>query len=234
MARHTCVSVAIPLSVQSSDCPPPKMRLGMERFGMEALGAMALASAFVVFVTSIVALFRPLPQFWLPDKRRAGIAAAVSFVLMVGIANLLPQPEREPEPVQEEPAPVVAAPVQEEAISDAACSVDVDCWAKRHLAEATVKCTEFLSLTGPYWEGRPWEHLVRDRESQLQILRAQGEMLFSEWTWFEGSSREIISYWGNQYRFKDGRIITTPRFSCHYSPKEEKTRSHLINTFWPG
>lgn len=66
---------------------------------MEALVAILMLSLLVVLVTAIIALFRPLPQFWLPEKRRAAIVAAGSFVLLGGVAQLAPDEMLEP-PVQ--------------------------------------------------------------------------------------------------------------------------------------
>lgn len=48
---------------------------------MEALVAVLMLSLLVVFVTALIALFRPLPQFWLPERGRAAIVAAVAFIL---------------------------------------------------------------------------------------------------------------------------------------------------------
>ena len=58
---------------------------------METIGAMLLAGFFVVFFTAVFAIFRPLPQFWLESRRKAGLVAAGAFVLMVGMGQLIPE-----------------------------------------------------------------------------------------------------------------------------------------------
>ena len=176
---------------------------------MEDMTDVLVLGLLFVFITSLVAFIRPLPKLWAFIQKRKGIVALGSFILMVVVVNLLSDSE------------------ERRASRESSCQADISCWGRWHLADATAECTSSLSLSMPYMDGGPWEH-VQNREVQMQILRAQGEMLLSEWSWLEDSSRGIISYWGNQYRLKDGRgIINTPRFNCRYILKEKRARLSL-------
>ncbi len=184
----------------------------MESLGMEALTAMVLATIVIVFGTSVFALFRPLPDVWLPTRKRAGITAAVAFVLMAGLTNLLPEPEREPEPAQEtkveaeEPTPVLAEPEpvqeQEPVVSEEdKCRYDSQCWGEKHMTAAHTRCSDDIE---------------RLAQHDFEWTTGWGENIFSGWIVQTDTN---ILYVGDKIKFQNGfGVFSVHTYYCNYNP----------------
>ena len=132
----------------------------------------------------------------------------MSFVLLVGLANLDQRREEKQSPssVREE----TAEQEPEEVLSDADCSVDIDCWAKRHLADATKDCNTAI-------------YNARFSDAQWKSYWG-GTLVFYHWTWVEDNVGGFISYWGDIIRYGDGREVrTTLMYNCRYNPKDGRS-----------
>ena len=160
---------------------------------MEVLGSMVFVGLLFVFVVSIAALFRPLPQLWISNRRQARIVAAVSFGLLVVVANLLPEPGTKPEPAPESP-------------SMSCASDDLNCLANKYLARAHDTCNAFMRL---HWRSVP-------NSKWREVSQQNGWLVFSDWAWIDRSLKHGILYFGDQIII-DGNTYETPEpFTCRY------------------
>ena len=204
---------------------------------MEDVLAIVYLSIFVVFVTSIVALFRPLPRVWLPGKKRAGVVAAVSFVLMAFTANLFPEEGHKPaqEEAKEKEEPTVRAKqktlqerrrevderrrakwraLYEKDMQDptmrkilVSCKQDYQCWGQRHLLEANEACRV---------------HVARQYLTVDYIWKTKHWNMFSVWRWERGS-KSVLVYWGDNIRFptKFGHYVDHV-YRCHFDTESRE------------
>ena len=76
---------------------------------LEALGAILVLVSMVTGFASFIALFKPLPRVWLPNRKRAALVCAVSFAVVA----LLPVPRAGEH--EEEARRIVAEVAQDEA-----------------------------------------------------------------------------------------------------------------------
>jgi len=61
----------------------------------DSLAGFTLLASIVIFGMSVVALFKPLPKLWMPDRKGALRGFGVAAVLFVATAIIIPQPKTE-------------------------------------------------------------------------------------------------------------------------------------------
>ena len=59
------------------------------------MGGLLILISMVTGTAAFIALFKPLPRFWLPTRKRAGIVWVASFILLFIGAGLSPNPTPE-------------------------------------------------------------------------------------------------------------------------------------------
>ena len=188
---------------------------------MEALVSLAALILLTIFITSVIALIRPLPRLWLPTRKRAGIVVAASFVLMGVFGNLLPKPPVQEETAkaeEQEPEPVEAGEKQEtvkvelpELTEEDKCRYNSQCWGTMHRRAAHVMCSD------------PIEELAK---YDFEWTTGWGENIFSTWISVEGykfiRGGKGVVYIGDKIKFQNGfgtfRVHT---YECHYDPDSD-------------
>ena len=201
---------------------------------MEDLIAIIMLGLLILFFMAAVAIFRPLPRFWLPDKKRALIVGGVSLAVF-GVFGSIVDPdarkqreeqtkagEAEPATTQED---AWLANLTEEQRQDpltmriiVTCRKDARCWGERNIRDAEGFCEGDITDAT----------LGRDSENRFVFRhrwtndRFRGS-LFSYWNQVEPNNESLLVYWGDKIQVKnDFGIYVNHVYKCYYDTDSRK------------